>query len=165
MLETILVHLKIIGRRGTYRLFKKIILNLVLFSPILFSMLLQAENWTMRDVKTYKDVTVVKVEPEAVTILCADGGARVLLSMLSTDLQARFHYDPEKAKGAFAKHDAEMREADLEAKKVTDAKAAANARLPSRRRPKCRRRKGYGRRRSSGLGSTAKRSDCATSDL
>lgn len=57
----------------------------------------RAEDWTTTDGKTYKNVKVVKVEDDAVTILDEDGGARVPLSTLSPDLQKKFNYDPAKA--------------------------------------------------------------------
>jgi hypothetical protein len=63
---------------------------------------LRAEDWTTCDGKTYKSVSIVKVEPDAVTILDADGGALVPLAVLGPDLQKRFHYDPAKAKVASA---------------------------------------------------------------
>ena len=58
---------------------------------------LRAEDWTTTDGKVYHDVTVLKTDPDAVTILDHDGGALVPLSTLSPDLQKRFNYDPAKA--------------------------------------------------------------------
>ena len=69
-----------------------------------------AEDWTTSDGKTYKQVTVVRVEDDAVTILDEDGGALVPLALLPPDLQQRYHYDPEKAKIA-----AERRQSESEA--------------------------------------------------
>lgn len=66
-----------------------------------------AEDWKTTDGKTYANVTVVKVEDDAVTILDEDGGARVPLANLPADLQMRFNYDPEKAKEAALKYDQE----------------------------------------------------------
>jgi hypothetical protein len=76
---------------------------------------LHAEDWTTTDGKTYKGVSVEKVEPDAVTILDDDGGALVPLAKLTPDLQKRFGYDPAKAAAA----------ADARAK----ADAASNAAL------------------------------------
>ena len=72
----------------------------VLFATLLYPIL--AEDWTTTNGKTYRQVTVVKTEDDAVTILDEDGGALVPLSTLPPDLQQRFHYDPDKAKIAAA---------------------------------------------------------------
>ncbi len=69
-----------------------------------------AEDWTTSDGIKYKDVKVVRVEDDAVTILYKDGGALVFLNKLPSNLQDRFDYDPLKAKVAAekrAKDDAE----------------------------------------------------------
>ncbi len=58
-----------------------------------------AEDWTV-DGKTYESIKVVKVEDDAVTVLCKDGGALIPLSKLPPALQKRFSYDPVKAKAA-----------------------------------------------------------------
>jgi hypothetical protein len=57
-------------------------------------------TWTTTDGKVYQNVTVVKTEPDAVTITDHDGGARVPLANLPPDLQKHFNYDPAKAKAA-----------------------------------------------------------------
>jgi hypothetical protein len=61
-----------------------------------------AEDWTTTDGKVYTDVKVVRVEDDAVTILCKNGGALVPIFKLNPTLQKRFSYDPEKAKAASA---------------------------------------------------------------
>ena len=64
---------------------------------------IHAEDWTTTDGKTYKGVTVVKIEDDAVTVLDSEGGALVPLAVLPPALQQRFHYDPAKAAVASAK--------------------------------------------------------------
>ena len=59
-----------------------------------------AEDWVTTDGKTYQSVKVIRVQDDAVTILCKDGGALVPLAKLSPTLQKRFSYDPAKAKAA-----------------------------------------------------------------
>ena len=59
-----------------------------------------AEDWTTTDGTNYQNVRVVKVEDDAVTILYKDGGALIYLSKLPASLQARYNYDPVKAKAA-----------------------------------------------------------------
>ena len=96
-----------------------------------------AEDWTTTDGTSYKDVKVIRVEDDAVTILTKDGGALVPIFKLPPALQKRFDYDPVKAKAAAearAKADAENAkelQAEIElAKKmkldqqIQDAKAA-----------------------------------------
>ena len=61
---------------------------------------LWAEDWTTTDGKVYQNVTVVKSEFDAITILYRDGGALVPLAKLPPDLQKRFNYDPVQAKAA-----------------------------------------------------------------
>jgi len=100
------------------------------------------ESWTTTDGKTYQEVKVVRVEDDAVTILCKDGGALVPIAKLPPPLQKRFSYDPAKAKvAAAARADQEAQNAKqlqaeidqaqklkqqqqiLNAKQVSDAKA------------------------------------------
>ncbi len=100
----------------------------------------EAIDWVMPDGTTYENVSVVKVEADAVTIIHRNGGALVPLEKLPVYLQVKFHYDPVKAKIAAeirARQDAQdakalQAEMDLAAKKknaqfVTDAKAEAKA--------------------------------------
>ena len=70
---------------------------------------IRAEDWRTNDGKTYTGVKVVKVEDDAVTILCDDGGARIALATLPPDLQQKFHYDPAKAQAAAARYLAEQK--------------------------------------------------------
>ena len=69
-----------------------------------------AEDWTTTDGTSYKEVKVIRVEDDAITILYRDGGALIPIFKLSPALQKRFDYDPVKAKAAAearAKADAE----------------------------------------------------------
>lgn len=60
------------------------------------------DNWTWiaNDGKSYEKVRITKVEADAVTILDSDGGARIDISLLPTDIQQQLNYDPELAKEA-----------------------------------------------------------------
>jgi hypothetical protein len=86
-----------------------------------------AEDWTTTDGKVYKGVKVMKLEPDAVTILYSEGGALVPLATLSPDLQEKFQYDPAKAKAAAAARAKSDRDnpAALEAERVQAAKLKA----------------------------------------
>ncbi|MEI9998610.1 MAG: hypothetical protein WDO13_05310 [Verrucomicrobiota bacterium] len=88
-----------------------------------------AEDWTTSDGKVYVNVTVLKVEGDAVTIFDRDGGALVPLSKLPPSLQARFHYDPVQATAAAqtrAQADAQSAAA-LQTERVAAQKKAAAA--------------------------------------
>jgi hypothetical protein len=97
-------HLEATGRRTTFSLdFREAekYFSTYLLIPFALTVLpVSGEDWTTTDGKSYKSVTVVKVEADAVTILDSDGGALVPLQSLPSDLQKRFHYDPTKAKAA-----------------------------------------------------------------
>jgi hypothetical protein len=82
------------------------------FFCLLLASPLWAEDWTTTDGKTYKDVKVIQVDPDGVSILDADGGAKIPMTNLSVDLQKRFNYDSAKAAVAIAaKKEAEDKEA------------------------------------------------------
>jgi beta-glucanase (GH16 family) len=71
-----------------------------------------AEDWSTTDGKTYRDVKVVKVDDDAVTILDSDGGALVPLATLPPDLQKQFHFNSDKARIAAAKRMADDQASD-----------------------------------------------------
>ena len=80
-----------------------------LFMALMYASV-RAEDWTTSDGNIYQNVTVLRSEPDAVTILYRDGGALIPIASLPADLQKRFDYDPAKAKiaaDARAKSDAE----------------------------------------------------------
>lgn len=92
---------------------------LVLALALIGGTSLWAEDWTTIDGKSYREIKVVKVEPDAVTILHHDGGALVPLLMLPDNLQKKFQYDPARAHAA-----AEARaQADLENARALRAEA------------------------------------------
>jgi beta-glucanase (GH16 family) len=100
-------------------------LYFLLFLSTLLGMA-RAEDWTTTDGKTYRQITVVKVEDDAVTILDDDGGALVPLASLPPDLQQRFHYDPDKAKVA---GDRRRAESDASTQAIDDEKKAEEAQV------------------------------------
>jgi hypothetical protein len=57
-------------------------------------------TWTTLDGHTFHDVVVQKVEPDAVTILHRDGGARIDIADLPADIQQLLNYDPALAAAA-----------------------------------------------------------------
>lgn len=54
-------------------------------------------TWTTTDGHVYKNVKVIKVDPQTVTILHENGGTDVAISTLPPDLQKQFNYDPNAA--------------------------------------------------------------------
>jgi hypothetical protein len=93
-----------------------------------------ADDWYLSDGKIYRDVLVVKVEDDAVTILHKAGGALVPLDKLPAYLQKKFHYDPVKAKiaaAARAKREAAdaraLEKEKTEAEKLQEQKAIDDA--------------------------------------
>ena len=69
----------------------------ILFFLLLTSGLALAEDWTTTNGTSYKQVTVLSHDDAFVTIMYADGGARIPLRLLDPELQARFGYDAKKA--------------------------------------------------------------------
>jgi len=57
-------------------------------------------TWTTTDGKTYKNVVILKVEADCVTILDDEGGARIYIVTLPPDIQKLLNYDPELARVA-----------------------------------------------------------------
>lgn len=60
---------------------------------------IRAEDWIVEG-KTYSNVKIVKIEADCVTILDADGGARLDLAKLPAELQKKLGYDADKAMSA-----------------------------------------------------------------
>ena len=115
-------------------------LLLLLITLTLCSGFAVAEDWTTTDGMNYKNVRVVRVEDDAITIIYKDGGALVPILKLPPDLQQRFSYNPVKAKAAAdarAKADAQNAkdlQAEIEladrmkrAQQIRDAQAATNS--------------------------------------
>ena len=69
----------------------------ILFFLLLSSGLVLAEDWTTTNGTTYRQVTILSHDTAFVTIMYADGGARIPLRLLGPELQARFGYDAKKA--------------------------------------------------------------------
>ena len=52
---------------------------------------------TTTDGKTFADAKLAAVEPDGISILYADGGAKIAFTSLSPEIQKQFGYDPEKS--------------------------------------------------------------------
>jgi len=64
-------------------------------------------TWNTSDGKTYQDVVVNKIEPDAVSITHSMGVAHILMNLLPPDIQKQLNYDPEMAKAARAEAERE----------------------------------------------------------
>jgi hypothetical protein len=119
----------------------KMILLLLLTLVCVFP--LRAEDWQTVDGQSFRSVQVLSHDDGFVTIICADGGARIMLSELPADLRKRFSFDPTRAAACVAKteesdeHDQkalsdEQQKARLQqqAQAQVDAAAAASAPAP-----------------------------------
>lgn len=58
----------------------------------------------------YKNATVTKVEPDALTIVHSDGAAKIPFEQLSPELQKKYHYDPKLAEKFIAEKIAKREE-------------------------------------------------------
>jgi len=115
-----------------------IVRTLLIALVVLVALPAWAEDWTTTDGKTYNDVKVIKVEDDAVTVLCSNGGARISLAKLDPTLQQRFSYDPVKAKTAAdaraadeAKNDKQLQAEMDQATKLKQQQAIKNAQAVS----------------------------------
>ena len=59
---------------------------------------------------TYKNCTVTKVEPDAITLIHSDGAAKIPFDQLSPELQKKYHYDPKLAEKYIAEKIAKREE-------------------------------------------------------
>ena len=84
-------------------------------------------TWTTSTGLVYRNVKVVRVEADAVTIVHSDGGGRIRLSTLPPDLQKLFNYDPAAAAQSAATFQAQE---DRMNREVTREQASTNNRAP-----------------------------------
>ena len=98
-------------------------MRIVIILYLLTAVLLPAEDWTVAG-KTYKNVTVMAVHTDTVSIAYDGGVGRVNLCDLPPDLQKKFNYDPVAAKQAMAAEKQREAQSDaLAAKVAADEKA------------------------------------------
>lgn len=88
------------------------------------SHLLHAEDITLTDGTTYKNVTVTKTEPDGLRIIHSDGGGKVLFTQLPVTLRQKYHYDPVAAQ-KYSDEQAAKRQAEVD-RLLKQAEAAAN---------------------------------------
>ena len=62
----------------------------------------------------YKSAKLVKIEPDGISILDSDGGAKIPFDKLSPDLQQKFGYDPQQAQSYAQTQQYQQRIAQLE---------------------------------------------------
>ena len=73
----------------------KVLILLILFASVVF-----ADDFKTVNGKEYKNATVTGVEADGVMVKTKGGISKVYFAELPTDVQERFHYDPQKAAAA-----------------------------------------------------------------
>jgi hypothetical protein len=102
--------------------------RVLIFVGMVLPAALRAEDWTAVDGKSYKSVQVLSHDDGYVTILDADGGAKLMLTELPPALRARFGFDPAKAAACVAATEAadeKEQEAEAQAKQPLPAVAGS----------------------------------------
>ena len=87
-------------------------------------MVVRADDWTTTDGVVFRNVKVVKLEDNCVTILDSHGGARVQLAKLPPDVQKKLGYNPVAAKAAADKRASDDKANAVALQKEMDAAAA-----------------------------------------
>jgi hypothetical protein len=75
----------------------KVLVLLILFASVVF-----ADDFKTVNGKEYKNATVTGVEADGIVVKTKGGISKVYFAELPTDVQERFHYDPQKAAAAQA---------------------------------------------------------------
>jgi chromosome segregation ATPase len=75
----------------------KVLVLLILFASVVF-----ADDFKTVNGKEYKNATVTGVEADGIVVKTKGGISKVYFAELPTDVQERFHYDPNKAAAAQA---------------------------------------------------------------
>ena len=73
----------------------KVLILLILFASVVF-----ADDFKTVNGKEYKNATVTGVEADGIMVKTKGGISKVYFAELPTDVQERFHYDPQKAAAA-----------------------------------------------------------------
>jgi hypothetical protein len=69
---------------------------------VCFASIALADDFKATDGKEYKNATVTRVEADGIVVKTKGGISKVYFAELPTDVQERFHYDPQKAAAAQA---------------------------------------------------------------
>jgi len=85
----------------------KVLILLILFASVVF-----ADDFKTVNGKEYKNATVTGVEADGVMVKTKGGISKVYFAELPTDVQERFHYDPQKAAAASAEQAASIQQAN-----------------------------------------------------
>lgn len=67
------------------------------FLMVGFASVAVADDFKTNAGKEYKDATVTRVEPDGIVVKTKSGITKVYFTELPSDVQERFHYDPQKA--------------------------------------------------------------------
>ena len=85
----------------------KVLILLILFASVVF-----ADDFKTVNGKEYKNATVTGVEADGIMVKTKGGISKVYFAELPTDVQKRFHYDPQKAAAASAGQAASIQQAN-----------------------------------------------------
>jgi hypothetical protein len=85
----------------------KVLILLILFASVVF-----ADDFKTVNGKEYKNATVTGVEADGIIVETKGGISKVYFAELPTDVQERFHYDPQKAAAASAEQAASIQHAN-----------------------------------------------------
>ena len=85
----------------------KVLILLILFASVVF-----ADDFKTVNGKEYKNATVTGVEADGIMVKTKGGISKVYFAELPTDVQERFHYDPQKAAAASAGQAASIQQAN-----------------------------------------------------
>jgi hypothetical protein len=93
-----------------------------------FASVALADDFKTNDGKDYKNATVTRVEADGIVVKTKGGISKVYFAELPTDVQERFHYDPQKAAAAQAvavRQAQELNQANKQAEELDKQRNAA----------------------------------------
>jgi thiol-disulfide isomerase/thioredoxin len=72
-------------------------MKILTFLILCFASVALADEFKAIDGKEYKNVTVSRVEPDGIVLICSSGISKVYFTELPKEVRERFHYNPMKA--------------------------------------------------------------------
>jgi hypothetical protein len=71
---------------------------------VCFASIALADGFKTINRKEYKNVTISRVEPDGIVVRFSSGIAKIPFTEVLKEARERFHYDAQKAAGAYAEH-------------------------------------------------------------
>ena len=94
----------------------------ILILATLFASLGLAEDFKTTSGKEYKEATVTHVEPDGIVVRSKSGISKIYFTELSSDVQQRFHYDPQSAAAAHANEMAAIQQTNQQTSEANQQK-------------------------------------------